>query len=367
MSIPSNSSDAIRSRGAILALGEIECLANEMSALMKMGVPLASGLRELAPGMRGNLSSFTAKLARTLESGKDLSAALHEERARLPHFFKAVVDAGIRSGDPAVALKSIAETARRIDEHRRVEFHAFFYPMLVGIVALSLICLSLLRILPWHISLYTSEGAPIPWPLTWANVLADGLRALGWTLPLMIIAIVVLFWLRPIAWRATRTSGNWLGVGAFPTQRNIVACGRWSSMLEVLGLLLKRQVPLHESLTLAASVALPQSHQAKIEQLAQRLRAGQRLAETDLVAAGFPRAIASGLGTPRKTEAMKQVLRQLETEYRWRAHDLRRRFNGPWLNTITICIAGAFVLAYLVIAILPVVQVYFDVVNNNIN
>lgn len=359
--------EVVRTQGAVLALGEIECLANELSSLMRMGIPLASGLRELAPGMRGNLSAFAAKLAQSLESGMDLSRALHEERARLPLFFKAVVDAGIRSGDPAIALKSIAETARRIDEHRRVEFHAFIYPIAVGVISVRLISFSLLRILPWHISLYTTEGTPLPWSLVWANSLATGLKSFGWAIPIVLFFMLALYWLRPISWRASRTSGNWLGIGATPSQRNIIACGRWSSMLEVLVLLLKRQVPLHESLELAASVALPRSSQAKVESLSQRLQAGQQLAEADFISADFPRAVASALGTPRKAEALIQVLRQLESEYRWRAHELRRRFNGPWLNTITIGVAGAFVLAYIVIAILPVVQVYYDVVNNNIN
>src|SRR5689334_3801691 len=120
----SDSREDIRSRGAALALGEIECLANELAGLMRMGVPLASGLRELAPAMKGNLRGFVNKLVKRLDSGQDLSVALHEERGRLPGFFRAVVDAGIRSGDPSIALKSLAGTARRIDEHRRIELHA---------------------------------------------------------------------------------------------------------------------------------------------------------------------------------------------------------------------------------------------------
>jgi type II secretory pathway component PulF len=182
---------------------------------------------------------------------------------------------------------------------------------------------------------------------------------------------LIFFWLiwsfRPITWRSAKASGSWLGVGKWPTQRNIIACSRWSTLLEVLVLLLKRRIPLDESLGLAASVALPAARQAVIEPLLDRCRAGQRLTEQDLVDAGFPRAIATGLATPRRPEATIQVLRQLETEYRWHSSDLRRRFNGPWLTTIAALLAGVFVMAYVVLVILPVVQVYFDVVNNHIN
>lgn len=362
-----DSPESIRSRGAALALGEIENLANEMSGLMRMGIPLAAGLRELAPSMRGNLRGFAAKLAKKLESGQDLSAALHEERQRLPVFFRAVVDAGIRSGDPSIALKSIAETARRIDEHRRVEFHALTYPLIVGLTAIGLTILSLFTILPWQIELYTAEAAALPWPLVWTRALMTGMLTYWWAILLGLATILLLVWLRPLSWRGSKISSNWLGVGHLPTLRNIVTCSRWSMMLEVLLLLLKRQVPLDESISLAASVALPNAAQKRIETLTQRMRAGQRLAQEDLITAGFPRAVASALGTSRKTAAFLQVLSQLEKEYRWRAHDLRRQFNGPWVNSISIAAAGAFVIAYIVVVIFPIAKIYYDIVNNQIN
>lgn len=367
MTRPAVSPDAIRARGAALALSEIECLANEMSALMRMGIPLSAGLRELAPTMSGNLSSFVNKLAKRLEAGQDLSAALHEERGRLPIFFKAVIDAGIRSGDPAIALKSIAETARRIDEHRRVEFHAFVYPLVVGLATTGLIAVSLFFVLPWHINLYVAEAAPLPWPLAWSKALMVGLSKYWWAVPLVLGVWFLMLWMRPASWRVAKSNTTWLGIGRLPTLRNIVTCSRWSTMLEVLVQLLKRQVPFDEALSLAGNVALPASMQNRIAALLERQRSGERLTELDYKSAGFPRAIASGLGSPRSAAALIQVLGQLETEYRWRADDLRRLFNGPWINSWTIALAGLCVLAYIVVIILPIVQVYYDVVNNNIN
>jgi type II secretory pathway component PulF len=365
MSIASDPpNDAVRSRGAALALGEIECLANEMAALMKMGIPLAAGLRELAPSMRGSLRKFVKKLASKIESGKDLSAALHEERERLPGFFRAVVDAGIRGGDPAIALKSIAETARRIDEHRRLEFHSLLYPLIVGLVATALICAFLSRILPAHIRLY--EARPLPDALAWANSLAEFVPSYWFVPPLVLLIAWLAILFRPVSWKGASSNSSWLGVGSIPTQGNIVAASRWSTMLEVLTLLLTRRTPLDESLRLAASVALPARNRLQVDDVAQRLRNGERLTEADYLAAGLPRAIASAIAAPRRADALIQVLRQLETEYRWRAHDLRRRFNGPWIGTITVAIAGAFVLGYVILVILPIVQVYFDVVNNRI-
>ena len=88
-------------------------------------------------------------------------------------------------------------------------------------------------------------------------------------------------------------------------------------MLAVLVLLLRRQVPFDESLTLAASIALQKSQRESVERLAERHRAGQPQSELDYLQCGFPRAIASGLGIPRKAQALIQVLTQLEAEYRW--------------------------------------------------
>lgn len=362
--VPDSTRHSTRSRGAALALVEIECLANEMAALMRMGVPLGAGLREIAPSMRGGLRHFVKSLAGKIESGKDLSAALHEERQRLPAFFRAVVDAGIRGGDPAIALKSIAEMARRIEEHRRLEMHALLYPLLIGLAATGLIYLSILYILPTQVELYSSDT--VPWPLVWAQSASTFMRTYWWAIPLGLILAWLAIWMRPVDWKSTSNRSSWLGVGTIPIQRNILMASRWSMMLEVLTLLLSRRMPLDESLRLAAAVALSHRGCANVDAAAMRLRNGERLTESDYLGVGFPRAIASALATPRPPGAFLQALSQLENEYRWRVADLRRRFNGPWLTVFSVSIAGLFVLIYVIVVVLPLAQVYFDVVNSRV-
>jgi type II secretory pathway component PulF len=365
MSSSSLSQEELKSAGATLALQEVERLANELASLMRTGIPLHAGLRELAPSMSGRLPQFARRLAARLESGVDLAGALREERERLPGFFLAVVDAGIRSGDPGIALKSIADTARRVDELRRVEFHSLVYPLLIGFVALGLGCFSLYYLLPPLWEMYM-ELETAPWLLVQAKVISDSLAIWGPMAAVLLVAGWCWTWMRPIPWRAIRGNRNWFGVGKLPTRRNLMTSARWATMLEVLQLLLNRQVPLHESLQLAAAVALPSSAQSAIDSLAQKAKSGEMLRAEDYVAAGFPRAIAIGLATPRRSTALLQTLGQLEHEYRWIDEQLRRRFLGPWINLITVGLAALFVLLYLAAVIGPAAQVFYDVVNNRI-
>ena len=101
-----------------ISLDQVAALGDEIAALVRAGVPLERGLTDLASDLPGSLGKLTARIADRLSSGETLDAALAAEGAALPATTAAVIRAGLRSGNLAVALESHAASSRRISTIR---------------------------------------------------------------------------------------------------------------------------------------------------------------------------------------------------------------------------------------------------------
>ena len=104
--------------GAI-TLEQLIALNDEMAALVRAGVPLERGLAALGGELPGRPGKLAERLASRMDAGENLSQILADEDERFPPVWRAVVEAGLRSGHLAAALESLSATARRAAELRK--------------------------------------------------------------------------------------------------------------------------------------------------------------------------------------------------------------------------------------------------------
>jgi type II secretory pathway component PulF len=124
-----------------LSLDQFIALNEEMAALTRAGVPLHRGLLDLGRDLPGGLGAMASKIGRRLEQGEPLEAIIADESHRFPPLYRAVMLAGIRSGNLAAALEGLAATARRAAEMRRMVAVAMLYPVFVLLTAIVLFAL----------------------------------------------------------------------------------------------------------------------------------------------------------------------------------------------------------------------------------
>src|SRR3954453_21823105 len=95
-----------------LSLDHLVALNDEIAALVRTGLPLERGLRLAGGGLPGRLRGTMTVLADGMSRGASLPAALEAERERLPRIYRAVVEAGLRSGRLSGALEGLAGFVR---------------------------------------------------------------------------------------------------------------------------------------------------------------------------------------------------------------------------------------------------------------
>src|SRR3954469_24336539 len=124
--------------GGAIGLEDLIALNDEIAALVRAGVPLERGLLDVGGDLRGRLRAIATALGERMSRGASLPQALEAEGERIPRVYRAVVEAGLRTGRLAVALEGLARFARGVAELRRVVGLALIYPLLVMVVAYTL-------------------------------------------------------------------------------------------------------------------------------------------------------------------------------------------------------------------------------------
>ena len=97
------------------------------------------------PGQPGKLAKM---LGERMSAGESLPQILASEPDRFPPVWRAVVEAGLKSGQLAAALELMSTTARRVAETRRLVGAALLYPLIVVAVAYGVFVFQVTRLAP---------------------------------------------------------------------------------------------------------------------------------------------------------------------------------------------------------------------------
>ena len=234
-----------------ITLDQFIALNDELAALVRAGLPLERGLRELGQDIPGTLGETVQVLATRLSHGETLPQALAAERLRFPGVYRAVVEAGLKAGRLSVALEGLAGFARSYADMRRAVGMALVYPLIVLTVAYGLSVLLVLEIAPRFLATYTILRLPTQKTLMALARVKEALPYWGPVLPLLLVVVAV-WWVR--SGRVLLIQPTWTrrALGWLPWVRPILANTRSACFAELLAMLVEHEVPLHDSITLAA-------------------------------------------------------------------------------------------------------------------
>ena len=122
----------------------------------------AGGCRPRPAGPAGQIATA---LSRRLNRGESLPEALEGEAQSIPPLYRAVVEAGARSGQLPIALEGLAKYVRGYSEARAAIGLALWYPLLVLALAYALFVGLVVAGGPWFIETFESLGLGVAAPL----------------------------------------------------------------------------------------------------------------------------------------------------------------------------------------------------------
>jgi len=301
-----------------MTIDDLIALNEEIAAMVRAGVPLDRGLLATGRDMPGTLGRLTTAVAVELGRGATLREAIESDRATLPGVYRAVVDAGLRSGRLAAALESVAGYLRRLAESRREITAALIYPVLVVILAWCVGYGLFTWVMPRMHAMLTDATYGHS-PLTqWLPVVA---QAWYWLGAIPIVLVIFAGWIWYGAGRAA-LSGNQMPaalLGWMPWTGQMIRASRTAAFADVLALLVENEVPLDQSVVLAAETTGQPGMIRSAQSLAARLAAGQPLDREQLRELAIPPMLGWMIASGLRHGALHTALRHAAKTYHRRA------------------------------------------------
>jgi len=339
-----------------VSLESLIALNREIGALAAAGMPLEEGLVRVSNDLSGPSGALALRLAERMDRGADLGAAIDAEGEALPESYRALVHAGLRSGNLASALQGYSETASRLAELRRMVGLASLYPVFLLVATWVFFLFANSVISPqfdwleigekfWgHRLQFLRLGSDTP--IRW------GFAAL---VPGVIVLLAFVWWRRSA--RATEASvagpSSWLGW--IPGVARIRRLSCEANFSDLLRLFVEQQLPLPDALPLAAEASGLAATSTAAHDLAADLRAGKSLTNTLENFRRLPPQMRLALLSDRGPQGVVDGLRRAAENTRERAINGAHAVSLYLPLTFTALVGGATVGVYTFLLFQPYV------------
>ena len=337
-----------------LSVHDVTLLTRQWATLTQSGLPLDQALAAVAEQADSPAVAKVVNAMRTnVEAGESLPGVL----ARFPRTFSALyrglVGAGVDSGRLGDVLARVGVFLEARQALRQKLTVALIYPVLVTIVAFSVIAVLLVYVVPQVVSVYEQSRQQLPL-LTRALIASSAfLRATGW---LWVAAAVVLPLLATLAAKHPAIRPQW-----HAALLRMPAIGRLASTLDTarfastLAILVGSGTPLLRALDAAAGVMRMQPLADAARNAAALVREGVPLARALREQRLFPpvlvHLVANGEQTGRLSEMLVRAAAELE-----RTAEMRLAWLAALLQPALIVVMGAIVLVLVLAVMLPIVS-----------
>jgi general secretion pathway protein F len=337
-----------------VTLDQLIALNREIGALAAAGIPLGHGLVRVADELSGPSAALARRLAGRIEAGADLAAALDAESPALPESYRALVRAGLHSGNLAAAVEGYCDTALRMAELRRVVGLASLYPVLLVVAVWIFFLLASSVILPSFDWLGIGDHFWVePLRISMFGPGQAGRWLLGLIVPVVLVLATILWWQRSARATEASSGGQARWLGWIPGLARTSRLSGEANFADMLQLLVSHGMPLTKALPLAAEASgLAQTTDAA-GQLATQLAAGKPLWSNRETLRRLPPLVRLALATDHGPTGLVDGLRRAAKSYRRRANAWAEGIAFYLPLALTALVGGTVVGAYAILLFQP--------------
>ena len=338
-----------------ISAAELSMVTRQLATLLDSGLTLEQSLNALIEEAADPLTrEVLTGVKSEVTAGLSLARALGAYDKSFPDFYQALVHGGEESGALPIVLQHLADYLDARQSLKQKTSLALLYPILVTIVAISIVAGLLVYVVPQVVQVFQQSRQSLPLLTRGLIALSDFLREYGIYLLLMLGTGAAT---ARIALRRDATRRRWHGLllrlpGLGPMIRGI----NTSRFASTLAILVGGGVPLLSALASGAQVMSNLLLRDAVERAIVRVSEGAGLARALGETRAFPplliHLIASG-EVSGKLEQMLQRAAQLETR------GLERRLTVflTLLEPVMILVMGGIVLLIVLAILLPIIEI----------
>ena len=344
---------------ASLSLVQLVALNDELEALIRADIPLERGLRAASGEYRGRLGQAFQQLRQRLAAGERLPEAIAQASGSMPDVYRAIIEAGMRTGRLADALQGLSQVGQAVVEARRMIILACFYPMLVVTLAYTFFLCFVVSLFPHFTAVSTTFRVDESRIIIWLERAGHSATIWGPVPPALVLALLVLWGQTGRSRSLDGTTGLSVLAGRLPWVGRIIANYRASHFIDLLAHLVAHEVPLDQAVSLAGNAV---GHPA-FRQTTARYAASLATGETPAVdhwetPAGFSPLVAWIIASGHRQGELAAGLRHLAAGYRRKADRQAEALRILLPGLLVVVVGSVAVLAYGLLLFLPLRQLW---------
>jgi len=266
---------------------DLAVITRQIATVVQSGMPLEEALTAVGeqnekPRIKSVIMGVRAKVM----EGHTLADGLSDFPKAFPPLYRATVSAGEQSGHLDAVLERLADYTENRQELRQKVMNAMIYPIVLTVLAISIVSLMLVYVVPKVVGVFANTGQDLPTLTKSLILLSDFLRDYGLV---MVILIGILSW---IAHRVLRNPGPRRKRDAFllrlPIIGRLVRGLNTAQFTRTLSILTGSGVPVLDALHISAEVIGNLPMRDAVEAAAARIREGAAIGRSLATSGHFP-------------------------------------------------------------------------------
>ena len=255
---------------------DLALITRQLSTLIASSIPIEESLQAVAdqcdnPKIKDMISSVRGGVI----EGYSLADSMRSYPMIFDNLFCAMVAAGEKSGHLEKVLDRLADYAEQRQEMKSKMMQALIYPIVLTLVAISVVAILLTSVVPQVVGQFQHMGADLPASTTFLIAASDAVSAYGiYFVGLCVIAFLLFKQHLKKAKNQLRFDRYLLTVPIVGKVVNELNTARFARTLSILN---SSAVPLLDAMSIAGDVLSNQYIRLKVGEAAERVREGTSL------------------------------------------------------------------------------------------
>ncbi|MEL0629136.1 type II secretion system inner membrane protein GspF [Psychromonas aquatilis] len=255
---------------------DLALITRQLSTLVASGIPIEESLQAVADQCdKPKIKTMIQSVRGGVIEGYSLADSMRNYPTIFDNLFCAMVAAGEKSGHLEKVLDRLADYAEQRQEMKSKMMQALIYPIVLTLVAISVVAILLTSVVPQVVGQFEHMGADLPRSTQFLIATSDALSAYGLYFVVICLLALLLFsqYLKK-AKNQLKFDRLLLNIPVVGKVVNELNTARFARTLSILN---SSAVPLLEAMAIAGDVLSNQYIRLKVSEAAERVREGTSL------------------------------------------------------------------------------------------
>lgn len=334
---------------------DLALITRQLATLLHAGLPLEEALHAVSEQTeKARLKSIVLGVRAKVLEGLSLARGLDEFPRAFPTVYRATVDAGEQAGQLDAVLERLAEYTEARHSLRQKLSQAMIYPIVLTVLALSIVVGMLIWIVPRVVGVFETTGQDLPLLTEVLIALSEFLQN-WWFAVIAVIAVIIFAIYRALRNEAIRRRWHAI-VLRMPLFGRVATGVNTARFTRTLSISTSSGVPVLEALRISASVVANLPMRDAIDAASVKVREGAAiglsLAQSKLFPPMTVHLISSGESSGELDHMLERAAAHQENEM----DSLIGMMLGV-LEPVLIVVMGLIVLAIVMAILLPIFQI----------